>query len=104
MLVAAVATALLALPGSASAWQYLLVNGRPGAVSMPPVYPFEDGRFTTYGPYLMFTTLDAASVSRSPASDGEQLVTGIYLVQRWNGAQWYVASRQSTPMYTIAAG
>ena len=31
-------------------------------------------------------------------------MTGIYLVQRWNGSNWYVASRQNTPMYAIGAG
>src|SRR4051794_271336 len=104
MLVLAAATAALALPGSASAWEYLVSTGHPGQVWMPPVYPFEDGRFTTYGPFLMFTTFDGAYVYRSPASSGEQLVAGIYLVQRWNGSQWYVAARQNTPMYTIAPG
>ncbi len=102
--VAVALTAALALPASASAWEYLVTNGRPGQVWMPPVYPFEDGRYTTYGPFLMFTTFDGAYVYRSPATSGEQLVTGIYLVQRWNGTGWYVASRQNTPMYTIGAG
>jgi hypothetical protein len=103
-LVLAAISALAALPGTASAWEYLVANGRPGPVSMPPVYPFEDGRFTTFGPYLMFTTFDGAYAYRSPASNGEQLVAGIYLVQRWNGSQWYVASRQNTPTYRIAPG
>lgn len=94
----------LSLPASASAWEYFVSNGRPGAVWMPPVYPFEDGRFTTYGPFLMFTTFDGAYVYRSPATGGEQLVTGIYLIERWNGTQWYVASRQNTSTYTIAPG
>ena len=98
------AAVALAVPGSASAWEYFTSSGRPGAVWMPPVYPFEDGRYTTYGPYLMFTTFDGAYAYRSPASSGEQLVTGIYLIQRWNGTQWYLASRQSTPIYTIGAG
>ena len=102
--VVAAATVALALPGSASAWEYLVVNGRAGHVWMPPVYPFEDGRYTTYGPFLMFTTFDGAYVYRSPASTGQQSVAGIYLVQRWNGTQWYVASRQNTPIYTIAPG
>ena len=83
-LVAALAAALF-VPASASAWEYVVAQGKPGHVWMPPVYPFEDGRFTTYGPFLMFTTFDGAYVYRSPATSGEQLVTGIYLVQRWNG-------------------
>lgn len=102
-LVAAVAAAL-AISAPASAWEYLIANGRPGHVYMPPVFPFEDGRFTTYGPFLMFTTFDQPYVYRSPATNGDQLVAGIYLIQRWNGTQWYVASRQNTPMYTIRAG
>lgn len=101
--VAALAAALV-LPASASAWEYAVTNGQPGQVWMPPVYPFEDGRFTTYGPFLMFTTFDGAYIYRSPATSGQQSVAGIYLVQRWNGVQWYVASRQNTPSYTIAAG
>ena len=52
----------------------------------------------------MFTTFDLPYVYRSPASNGEQLVVGVYLIHRWNGTQWYVASRQNTPMYTIPAG
>ena len=102
---AAVAAAIaLVLPGSASAWEYVVSNGQPGHVWMPPVYPFEDGRFTTYGPFLMFTTFEGAYIYRSPSTNGEQLVTASYLVQRWNGTQWYLASRQNTPMYTIGAG
>lgn len=101
---AAAAAAALTLSAPASAWQYFTSSGQPGQVYMPPVFPFEDGRFTTYGPFLMFTTFDQPYVYRSPATSGEQLVAGIYLVQRWNGTQWYVASRQNTPMYTIAAG
>ena len=102
--IAGAATIALAVPGSASAWEYLFANGQPGLVWMPPVFPFEDGRYTTFGPFLMFTTFVGAYVYRSPATSGEQLVTGIYMIQRWNGSQWYVVSRQNTPMYTIAPG
>lgn len=98
------ALAAILLPSSASAWQYIATSGQPGAVSMPSVYPFEDGRYTTYGPYLMFTTFDRPYIYRSPATSGEQAVMGIYLVERWNGSQWYVASRQNTGAYTIGAG
>jgi hypothetical protein len=98
------AFAAVALPAPAAAWEYTIANGRPGHVWVPPVYPFEDGRYTTYGPYLMFTTFDGPYVYRSPATSGDQGVMGVYLVQRWNGSQWYVASRQTTPAYTIAAG
>ena len=75
-----------------------------GAVNVPTVFPFEDGRFTTYGPYLMFTSFDLPFVHRSPATSGDQAVMGTYVVQRWNGSAWYVASRQQTPAYTIPAG
>jgi hypothetical protein len=100
---AALAAALV-LPATARAWEYVVATNQPGHVWMPAVYPFEDARYTTYGPVLMFTTFDLPYVYRSPATSGDQLITGIYLVQRWNGVQWYTASRQNTPMYTIAAG
>lgn len=101
---AAVVAAALALSAPASAWFSVPAAGQPGRVYMPPVFPYEDGRQTTYGPFLMFTTFGRPYVWRSPATNDEQLVAGVYLIQRWNGNQWYVSSRQSTPMYTIAAG
>ena len=103
-LVALVATVALLLPGPAAAWRYLISNNQPGQVYMPPVFPFEDGRFTTYGPFLMFLTFDAPYVYRSPATSGAQIVTGIYLINRWNGSQWVTMGRQNMPIATIAAG
>ena len=67
----------LVLPVSASAWEYVVSNGQPGHVWMPPAYPFEDGRFTTYGPFLMFTTFEAAYICEAPPRTGAALVTGI---------------------------
>jgi hypothetical protein len=55
--VALLASALQAAP--ASAWQYDGSSGSPGKVWVPTVYPFEDGRYTTYGPFLMFTTFQS---------------------------------------------
>ena len=49
-------------------------------------------------------TFDAPFVYRSPATTGAQSVQGIYLVQRWNGTNWYQVARQDTPAYTIPAG
>ncbi len=98
------AFAAAALPAPAVAWDYAVVNGQAGEVWVPPVFPFEDGRYSTYGPFLMFTTFDGPYVHRSPATSGAQLVSGVYLIQRWNGNSWYVVSRQNTPNYTIEAG
>jgi hypothetical protein len=101
--VVALAAAFLAAP--AAAWEYVGGKGRPGEVWVPPVYPFEDGRYTTYGPFLMFTTFQSGPyVYRSSGSTGAQSVIGQYIVQRWNGEQWYVASRQQTPPTDIPAG
>jgi hypothetical protein len=100
----AVAAAGAALAAPAGAWEYTRVTADAGSVWLPPVFPFEDGRYTTYGPFLMFTTFDSPYLYRSPASQGDQAVQGIYLVQRWNGSNWYVASRQNTPAITIPAG
>ena len=49
---AAVASAAAAVSAPASAWEYFTANGRPGQVVMPAVFPFEDGRYSTYGPFL----------------------------------------------------
>jgi hypothetical protein len=96
--------AAVALPAPAAAWEYTVVNGKAGQVWVPTVFPYEDHRFTTYGPALYITTFDGPYVYRSPATSGAQLVSGIYLIQRWNGNNWYVVSRQNTPNYTIEAG
>ena len=101
---ASTAFAAVALPAPVAAWEYTIVNGQAGHVWLPPVFPFEDGRYTTYGPFLMFTTFDAPYAYRSPATNEEQAVQAVYTIQRWNGSQWYVASRQNTPVYTIPAG
>jgi hypothetical protein len=100
---AAVAAAAVGSP-PAGAWEYTRVTGNAGSVWVPPVFPFEDGRYTTYGPFLMFTTFDGPYLYRSAASNGEQAVQGTYLVERWNGNSWYVASRQNTAPVTIPAG
>ena len=102
--VAAVGALAALCSAPAGAWEYTKVTGDAGAVYVPPVFPFEDGRFTTYGPFLMFTTFDSPYLYRSPATQGEQAVQGIYLVERWNGTNWYVASRQNTAPITIPAG
>jgi hypothetical protein len=96
----------VALPAPASAWEYTRVTGQAGEVWLPPVYPFEDHRFTTYGPAVYITTFDGPYVYRSPATSGAQDVMGVYLVERWNSStsKWDVVSRQDTPIYTIPAG
>jgi hypothetical protein len=101
---AAAACTAAAVAPAAQAWEYTVVNGRAGAVTVPQVFPFEDARFTTYGPYLTLKTFDAPFVHRSPATTGRQDVAAIYLVQRWNGRAWYEVTRQNTPMYSIHAG
>ena len=100
----AVGAAAAVMSAPAGAWEYTRTTGDAGSVWVPPVFPFEDGRYTTYGPFLMFTTFDGPYLYRSPASQGEQAVQAIYLLQRWNGNSWYVVSRQNTPVVTIPAG
>lgn len=108
LVVACAALAAFALPSQAGAWEYVsgFAKGNPGAVWVPPVFPFEDHRFSTYGPALYFTTFQSGPyVYRSPISnDDDQLVTAIYTLQRWNGQRWYEVTRQATPNYTIPAG
>jgi len=101
------ALAAIVLPSTASAWKYIGTTGSyAGSVYMPPVYPYEADRYTTYGPYLMFATFERPYIYRSPGWSGAQSVTGIYLINRWNSDtnQWYLASRQNTGVFTIPAG
>jgi len=92
------------LPPPAAAWKYSNNRGSPGSVTVAQVSPFEDGRFTTYGPFISFMTFDTPYVARSPATSGAQSVQATYVVQRWNGSSWYIVIRQDTPVYTIPAG
>ena len=97
--------AAVALPPPAAAWEYAVVNGQAGRVWMPPVFPFEDGRFTTYGPFLMFTTFDGAYVYRSPATSGAQIVESVYVIKRYaGGSSWPIQARQHLANFTIPAG
>jgi hypothetical protein len=100
----AASCAVAVLPPAAAAWKYSNNQGRPGSVTLAQVSPFEDGRFTTYGPFVSFMTFDTPYVGRSPATSGAQVVQAYYIVQRWNGSSWYQVARQDTPVYTIPAG
>jgi hypothetical protein len=104
LITAAVALVAVAFAQPAASWEYTIVNGQAGHVTAPPVFPFEDGRFTTWGPFLMMTTFDGPYVWRSPATNGQQLVQAVYTVQRHNGNSWYTASRQNTQPFIIPAG
>src|SRR4051812_36982397 len=93
-----------AVAPSAGAWKYVIQKGSPGSVTVAQVVPYEDGRFTTYGPYVSFLTFDLPYVTRSPATSDAQQVQGAYILQRWNGSAWYTVISQQTPVYTIPAG
>ena len=100
----AASCAVAVLPPAAAAWKYSNNQGRPGSVTVAQVSPFEDGRFTTYGPFVSFMTFDAVYVDRSPATSGAQFVQAYYIVQRWNGSSWYQVARQDTSVAGARAG
>lgn len=87
----------------AQAWTRAVSQGRPGSLNLPYVRAYDEGQYTTYGPYLAFSSA-RPTVYRSPATSGAQDVMGLYTIQRWNGSSWSNVTSQRTAAYRIPAG
>lgn len=74
----------------AFAWSYLLPSGRPGAVSIPRVYisDLPAGANILYPTFYNSSTSSGPIVYRSPATSGDQFVSGTYALQFLNGSDW----------------
>jgi uncharacterized iron-regulated membrane protein len=111
----ALTTVVLNAPDEATAWVASASQGRPGSVQMPHVEATD--RLCSQGmQYYSCSSGDAhhsvgaalvsfagPTVTRSPATNGDQSVTATYYVLRYDGSQWPVQYNQ-TVRGSIAAG
>jgi len=74
---------------NASAWQYDGYYGSPGSVLTTTQIEVHDSNWAS----LVFLNANGPTVSRSPATAGDQEVTIYYNLSRWTGSEWAVIQR-----------